>query len=99
MAYFTSTQYLPVLERAYELWEKLEEEARNEGFLDGEARLMTKTGLLCFGEPGSDLIRGLEKCYASEPDLPHARLSPAEARRAYPQFRVPDEFACYRDDL
>jgi sarcosine oxidase len=98
MAYFTNPAYVPVLQRAYTLWEKLEEDARARGIMDREARLMTQTGLLCFGEPDSALIRGLEKCYDSAPDLPHERLSAAEARRAYPQFRVPDEFACYRDD-
>jgi len=90
MAYFQHPDYVPALRRAYELWRELETEA-------GQG-LMTLPGLLCIGEPGGALIRGLEACYATH-DLPHERWTAAEARRRYPAFHVADEFACYWDSL
>lgn len=90
MAYFMHPDYVPVLRRAYKLWRDVEAEA--------DARLMTLPGLLCIGEPDGPLIRGLEACYSTH-DLPHERWSPAEARRRYPQFRIPDDLACYWDPL
>ncbi len=57
MAYFAHPDYVPLLQRAYSLWRELEAES--------EADLMTLTGLLCIGEPGGALIRGLELCYAA----------------------------------
>lgn len=90
MAYFQHPDYVPVLRRAYELWRELETEAGQ--------RLMTLPGLLCIGEPGSGLIRGLEACYATH-DLPHERWTAAEARRRYRQFQIGDEFTCYWDSL
>lgn len=90
MAYFMDPAYVPVLQRAYELWRELEEEA-------GES-LMTLPGLLCLGEADGPFIRGLEACYATH-DLPHERWSVGEARARFPQFHPPEDAVCYWDPL
>jgi sarcosine oxidase len=90
MAYFMHPDYVPVLRRAYDLWHKLEEEAKTS--------LLTVTGLLCVGEPNGDFIHGLESCYQLHA-LPHERLSSAEAQGRFPQFKLPDEAVCYFDSL
>src|SRR3979490_1228103 len=86
MAYFMHPDYVPVLRRAYDLWRKLEEEAKTS--------LLTVTGLLCVGEPNGDFIQGLESCYQLHA-LPHERLSSLEAQKRFPQFKLPDEAVCY----
>jgi sarcosine oxidase len=88
MAYFAHPDYVPLLRRAYALWRELEGESG--------AELMTLTGLLCIGEPGSALIRGLEECYAAH-EIEHERLSPEEAMNRFRQFSLPEEAACYWD--
>jgi sarcosine oxidase len=90
MAYFMHPDYVPVLRRAYDLWRKLEEEAKTS--------LLTVTGLLCVGEPNGDFIQGLESCYQLHA-LPHERLSSLEAQKRFPQFKLPDEAVCYFDSL
>lgn len=90
MAYFMHPDYVPVLRRAYALWQELEAEA--------DESLMTLPGLLCIGEPAGPFIRGLETCYDAH-DLPHERWTAAEARSRFPQFQVADDLACYWDPL
>jgi monomeric sarcosine oxidase len=70
------------------LWRELEAESG--------AELMTVTGLLCIGEPGGALIRGLEQCYSAH-EIEHERLGSDEAMHRFPQFALPDHLACYWD--
>lgn len=88
MAYFMHPDYVPALQRTYELWRQLETECGEE--------LLKQTGLLCIGEPEGPFIRGLEQCYATHL-LAHERLSPAEAMGRFPQFSIPAGAACYWD--
>ncbi|MBI4558247.1 MAG: N-methyl-L-tryptophan oxidase [Candidatus Hydrogenedentes bacterium] len=89
-AYFEHPDYIPLVERAYELWRALEVES-------GKS-LLTECGLLLSGRPDFTLIRGLEECYGQH-DLPHERLTAGEAMRRYPQFRLPEDHAAFWDPV
>ena len=89
-AYFEHPDYIPLLDRAYELWDDLERAS-------GE-KLFVRCPLIVAGKPDAEVIKGLELCY-SRYDLPHERLTSAEARKRYPQFRLPDDFVVYSDPI
>lgn len=89
-AYFEHPDYIPLLDRAYELWEDLERVA-------GE-RLFVKCPLIVAGKPNAEVIKGLELCY-SRYDLPHERWTAEQARQRYPQFQLPDDFVIYLDPI
>ncbi|WP_041258941.1 N-methyl-L-tryptophan oxidase [Pseudofrankia inefficax] len=88
-SYFEDPAYVPLLLRAYELWDKL---ARDSG-----RDLITLTGGLMAGRPDSVVVAGSLRS-AREWGLPHELLDAAEIRRRYPLFRPePDEVALYED--
>ena len=89
-AYMEHPDYVPLLHRAYELWEELEEETGVELFL--------RTGLLLAGAPDSEVMRGLEECYRAH-DLPHQELDSAEVGRRYPQLKLPGTWNATLDPL
>ncbi len=76
-AYFEHPDYVPLLNRAYELWDELEG-------VSGAA-LFDRCGFLTVGLPESESIQGLETCYA-EHRLPHERLTAAEIEARFPQM-------------
>lgn len=88
MAYFMHPSYVPLLRRAYALWRELEKES-------GKS-LMALNGLVCIGEAQSAFVKGLERCYATH-EIPHERLTPAEAMKRAPQFQIPEDSECYWD--
>src|ERR1700737_1056022 len=65
MAYFEHPNYVPLLRRAYELWEQTEAAANT--------RLLHLTGGVFIGPPGGDLVAGSLRS-AQQYDLPHALL-------------------------
>lgn len=73
-AYFEHTSYVPLVQRAYELWAELEKEA-------GE-QLYVKTCGLMIGDPESTVVRGAVQS-AREHRLPHEVLGSAEIRKRY----------------
>ncbi len=87
-AYFEHPDYVPLLERAYDLWDELEQETG--------APLRVENGLLLSSPPGSEAVEGLERCYRAH-TLPHERLSSAEATARYPVFRLPEDHVCFFD--
>jgi len=89
-AYFEHPNYIPLLNRAYELWEELER-------ITGE-KLFVKCPIIVAGKPKAEAIKGLELCY-NRHDLPHQRWTAEEARKRYPQFRLPDDFVVYFDPV
>jgi sarcosine oxidase len=89
-AYLEHPDYVPLLDRAYELWDELEAES--------EAKLFTRCGLLALGHGESRVIRGQEACYA-EHDLPHEVLEEDELRRRYPMLAIGDGWRAYHDPL
>lgn len=80
LAYHEDPSYVPLLRRAYELWHELEA-------LSGE-RLMTITGCLEIGPPGSPIFEGaLASCL--QHGLPHEILDAGEIMARYPAYRLP----------
>lgn len=82
-SYFEHPDYVPLLKRAYELWETLEAESEREIF--------HQTGGLYLGPPGAEIVKG-SLAAAREHGLPHEQLDHAALRERFPEFRLPDEF-------
>jgi sarcosine oxidase len=76
-AYFEHPAYVPLLLRAYELWEQLERDAGR--------RLLTLTGGLMIGLPDSPVVTGSIRS-AQEHGLPYETLDASEIRRRFPPF-------------
>jgi sarcosine oxidase len=88
-AYFEGAEYVPLLLRAYELWEQLEEETGQE--------LMTLTGGLMIGREDGELVSGSVRS-AEEHDLPYELLDAAEIRRRFPAYAPgPETVALYEE--
>jgi sarcosine oxidase len=80
-AYFEDLAYVPLLERAYELWHQLERETGR--------TLLDLCGVLVVASGETDVARGVLR--ASERyDIPVQLLTISELRRAYPQIRPRD---------
>lgn len=86
-AYFEDPAYVPLLLRAYELWEKLE--------ADSGEDLLNRTGGLMIGPPGCRTVAG-SRAAAEHWSLPHELLGAAEVRRRFPTMTPGDgEVALY----
>src|SRR6516162_5254967 len=81
-AYFEHPSYVPLVQRAYELWAELE---KNSG-----RRLLQQTGGVMIGPPGGALVGGARRS-AEEHRLRHELLSSAELRRRFPVFHPATE--------
>ena len=80
-AYYEHPDYVPFVDRAYELWRELEKAV--------DERLLAVTGILEMGAPGSPLLKGsLLSCALHA--IPHESLDAAQLRERFPQFQVPD---------
>lgn len=76
-AYFEHPLYVPLIQRAYDLWADLEQES-------GQA-ILTPTGGLMIGRPDGVLVGGAARS-AREHHLAHRLLNAAELRRDFPMF-------------
>lgn len=81
LAYFEHPSYVPLLQRAYELWSRLER--------DTGRSILTPTGGLMIGDPDSDVVSGSLRS-AREHGLAHEMLAAAEIRRRFPPFTPPE---------
>jgi sarcosine oxidase len=81
--YFEHPSYVPLVRAAYPLWRALE--ARS------GVPLLTVTGILEMGTPGSELVAGTLQS-ARQHGLPHDMLDAAGVMKRFPAFRVPDDF-------
>ena len=81
-AYYEHPCYVPIVQRAYDLWAALERDA-------GES-LFVRTGGLMIGPPDGSLFGGALRS-AREHGLEHTILSPDEVHARFPGFRVPTE--------
>ena len=81
-AYYEAPEYVPLVQRAYQLWRELEEES-------GEP-LLRITGGLWIGPPEGEFVVGALTS-ARKWGLPYEELGPAEVTARYPGFRVPDD--------
>jgi len=78
-AYLEGSQYLPILNRAYTLWNHLEEQSGT--------RLMHLVGCLTISHPESKIIRSAQ-ITAEKGNIQHLMLSPEETRQRYPAYRL-----------
>jgi sarcosine oxidase len=81
-AYFEHPVYVPLVQRAYELWTELEQASGCE--------LFRQTGGLMIGRPDSAVVSGARRS-AQDHRLEHRILSAAEVRRQFPALRPTDE--------
>jgi sarcosine oxidase len=82
-AYFEHSDYVPLLERAYENWKKIEEETG--------AQIYFPTGLLYAGKPQDILIKGVRES-AVKYALHIETLSNLEMTARFPQFQIPEGY-------
>ncbi len=89
-AYREGTAYVPLLQRAQQLWRRLEDETGQ--------HLLTMTGGLTIGPPDHPDVTTVLAC-AEQFGLKHEQLSSDEARRRFPQHPVRDgEVAVFDHD-
>jgi sarcosine oxidase len=81
-AYFEEPLYVPIVQRAYGLWRELEERAGT--------RLLTVTGGLMLGAPGSQVVEGA-RASALMHGLPFEELTAREVHERFPAYAVPDD--------
>jgi sarcosine oxidase len=83
LAYFEHPSYVPLLQRAYELWREL-------GRASGK-QLLHQTGIVEIGLRDSSVVSGtLASCRLH--DLPHEVLNASALMRAYPAFDLPPNY-------
>jgi sarcosine oxidase len=80
-AYYESPVYVPLVQRAYQEWERLERESGR--------HLLTRTGGIMIGQPESELVQGA-RMSAEHHGLPHEVIGAREIRRRFPVFAVGD---------
>lgn len=80
-AYFEHPDYVPLIQRAYDLWDILQRESGQ--------RLLLRSGGLMIGPEDGDLVQGA-LLSARTHNLPHELLDTATLRRRHSLFRVED---------
>lgn len=82
-SYGEATNYVPLLQRAYENWASLEEETGIQVFY--------KTGVVYLGTADSSFLQTVKKSSAQY-SIPVNQLSEEECQEKYPQFKLPSHF-------
>lgn len=83
MAYYEHPDYVPLLRRAYELWDELEQ-------VSGQ-KLLYRTGGLYMGPLEGEIVGGAIRS-ARAHGLAHEVLDREEIRRRFPQFQIPEQW-------
>jgi sarcosine oxidase len=86
MAYFEHPDYVPLLKRAFELWQELEQRAA--------AKLFYVTGGVYMGPEEGELVRGSIEA-AQRHGLEHEVLDRSGLRERWPQFVVPEGWQAF----
>ncbi len=86
-AYFEHPNYVPLVERSFELWDELTKRHRTAPEVKP---LLIPSGLLQVGHPESELIQGIQAS-AKRFDLPIETFTPAEIEERLPIFRIPND--------
>jgi len=84
-AYFEHSDYVPLLERAYENWKKLEEETVEQIYF--------RTGLVYFGPPDHPIMKGVRQS-ASLYGIEIKRMDASLSEKKFPEFKIPGHFEC-----
>ena len=82
-AYGEGSDYVPLLERAYQNWRDLESETGSQVYY--------KTGLVYFGAQDDPFLKTI-KSSSAKYKIPVTNLSQDECDRKYPQFKIPQDF-------
>ncbi|GEM_PF-174893 len=82
-AYFEHPAYVPLIQRAYELWQELEQESGGS--------LLKITGGLMIG-PENGAVFGGSRRSAEEHKLPHEILTAEQVNARFPAFNMPEDF-------
>ncbi|HWC53058.1 MAG TPA: N-methyl-L-tryptophan oxidase [Chitinophagaceae bacterium] len=82
-AYFEHPDYVPLLERSYHNWKKLEQQTTDEVY--------HRTGIVYFGPPEHQTMAGVRKS-SSLYDIPVDSLSKEESFNRFPAFQIPADF-------
>jgi sarcosine oxidase len=82
-AYYEHPNYVPLVQRAFELWHELEQLA--------DETLYNPVGLLQIGPPDCEVLSGV-RASARLHNLEIEELSAAESQARFPGFRLPDEY-------
>ncbi|HKI74310.1 MAG TPA: N-methyl-L-tryptophan oxidase [Pseudomonadales bacterium] len=88
LVYFEHPDYVPLLRRAYELWEDLDETS--------DVPLFIKTGILQAGPENGEVLSGLLTAAAAH-DLPMERLTAADVPHRFPGFSIDESDAAFFD--
>jgi sarcosine oxidase len=83
LAYYEHPDYVPLLRRAYELWDELEAAS-------GE-KVLYRTGGIYMGPPEGEVVSGAIRAGALH-SLPHEVLSHRDLMKHHPQFALPENF-------
>jgi sarcosine oxidase len=86
--YFEHPLYVPLVQRAHELWRDLENRSA--------ASLMKITGGLMIGPPDGAVVTGTLRS-AREHNLPHEVLAPAEVQERFPAFSLDEKLVAVFD--
>jgi len=89
-AYWESPDYIPLVLRAYELWERLEH--------DAGAKLLTITGGLILGSAASQLVKG-GIAAARAHGIRYSVLSPRETRVRFPAITPLEDDVAVHEEL
>lgn len=79
LSYYEHPHYVPLLLRAYILWDRLQRESADD--------IMRLHGGLYVGQPDDPFVAG-SLASARKHDLEHELLSPADVARRFPQFKL-----------
>jgi len=83
MAYYEHPDYVPLLQRAYELWDDLERESNR--------TLFCRVGVMQMGAPDGEVIPGVLES-ARQYSLPVERWTSQQASNRFPVYNVPADF-------
>lgn len=81
-AYFEHPNYVPLLHRAYELWDELNTQLHQP--------VLHRTGLIIYGACESAIIQGIDQA-AQGHNLGIEKIDSASGRGRFPQFKIPQE--------
>src|SRR5436305_653126 len=84
LAYYEHPDYVPLLRRAYELWDELEKSSGQ--------KLLYLTGGIYMGPPDGEVVGGALKA-ARMHGLDHEVMDRGEIAKRFPQFSLPENFA------
>lgn len=83
LAYFEHPDYVPLLRRAFELWQELEDQRA--------AQLYMRTGIIEMGPPDGEVVPGVLRA-ARQHDLEVHELTADEVQQRYPGIRLPEHW-------